>query len=99
MANAFEKKKKESSQLVVHKDIREVTYNMGTNLTNEKPEEYNIPSEYDNTGQSKVYYAEWFPNGGRVQIICYDFAKHTNIQSGLDVSMRSEEFQNWLNRG
>lgn len=40
MANAFEKKKKETSQLVVHKDIREVTYNMGTNLTNEKPEEY-----------------------------------------------------------
>ena len=40
MANEFEKKKKESSQLVVHKDIREVTYNMGSNLTNEKPEEY-----------------------------------------------------------
>ena len=67
-------------------------------LFNKKPQEYNMPSEYDKTGQSKVYYAEWFPDGGRVQIICYDFAKHTNIQSGLDVSIRSEEFQNWLNQ-
>lgn len=65
---------------------------------NQRPEEYTVISEYDKTGQSKVYYAEWYPDRGRVQIICYDFAKHTNIQSGLDVSLRSEEFQNWLNR-
>lgn len=40
MANAFEKKKKESSQLILHRDIRDMTYNTGTTLTNENPEEY-----------------------------------------------------------
>ena len=41
---------------------------------NQRPEEYTVISEYDKTGQSKVYYAEWYPDRGRVQIICYDFA-------------------------
>ena len=68
-----------------------------SSLFNERPEEYTTISDYDDTGQSKVYYAEWYLDGGRAQIICYDFAKHTNIQSGLDVSIRSEEFQIWLN--
>ena len=63
---------------------------------NEKPEEFTTISPYDETGQSILYYAEWYLNGGFVQVICYDFAKHTNIQSGLDVSIRSEEFQSWL---
>jgi len=40
MANAFEKKKKESSQLILHRDIRDMTYNTGTTLANENPEEY-----------------------------------------------------------
>lgn len=40
MAHAFEKKKKESSQLILHRDIRDMTYNTGTTLANENPEEY-----------------------------------------------------------
>ena len=69
-----------------------------SSILSERPHEYTIPSNYDETGQSKMYYAEWYLNEGSVQIICYDFAKHTNIKSGLDVSIRTTEFQDWLNK-
>ena len=69
-----------------------------SSIFTQKPKKYILPSAYDETGQSKMHYAEYYFNGGRVQIICYDFAKHTNIQSGLDVSIRTTEFQDWLNK-
>jgi len=64
----------------------------------ESPNRFVVPSSYDSTGQSKLHYAEYSVNKGFIQIICYDFAKHTKIKSGLDVSIISKEFQDWLDQ-
>ena len=63
----------------------------------QKPEKSIIPSDYDKTGKSKMHYITYELDDGLVHNVCYDFAEHTNIQSGLDISIRLNEFQDWLN--
>ena len=55
------------------------------------------PSPYDETGQSKAIGVEfYFKKGGSASVVCYDFAKHMNNPSGLDVSISNKEFDDWL---
>ena len=61
------------------------------------PDIITIDSEYDETGESKVHYISYKLNSGYIQVICHLFAEHTKIKSGLDLSIRTNEFQNWLN--
>ena len=60
--------------------------------------EYNMsPETLVHTGEDFKSNVDYYLNKGRVAIICYDFAEHTNIKSGLDLTIRSKEFQDWLN--
>ena len=38
-----------------------------------------------------------FDSGDVVDITCYDYAKHMNEPSGLDVAVSSKKFELWLN--
>ena len=69
-----------------------------SSIFTQKPDKNIVPSIYDETGQSKLHNVIYYFSGGAVKIICNDFAKHTNIQSGLDLSIRSKEFQDWLRK-
>jgi len=68
-----------------------------SSMFNQKPKKYTRPSVYDETGESLLHNVDYYFNKGRVGIICYDYAEHTNITSGLDLTIRSKEFQDWLN--
>ena len=67
-------------------------------IFNKKPKKYTLPEPLDKTGISKMHYVEYYFRKGRVQAICYVYGEHMNIESGLDLSIRSEKFQKWLNK-
>ena len=69
-----------------------------SSIFTQKPDKYILSDKDDETGQSKRHYAAYYLDGGDVSIICYEFAKHMNIRNGLDLSIRSYEFQNWLRK-
>ena len=69
-----------------------------SSIFTQKPDKYILLDKDDETGQSKRHYAVYYLDGGDVSIICYEFAKHMNIRNGLDLSIRSKEFQNWLSK-
>ena len=53
----------------------------------------------DKTGKSKVTGITWdFSTRATVSVICMDFAKHVDRTSGLDVTIRSTEYQKWLEK-
>ena len=66
---------------------------------NTKKDEWNRSSAADPTGQSKVIGVSFiFEKGGNVSVVCYDYAKHVDRPSGLDVSVRNKEFAQWLRK-
>ena len=66
---------------------------------NTKKDEWNRSSAADPTGQSKVIGVSFiFEKGGNVSAVCYDYAKHVDRPSGLDVSVRNKEFAQWLRK-
>ena len=66
---------------------------------NTKKNEWNRSSAADPTGQSKIIGVSFeFEEGGDVSVTCYDYAKHVNRASGLDVSVRNKEFNQWLDK-
>ena len=53
----------------------------------------------DKTGKSIATGITWdFSTGATVSVTCYDFAKHVERTSGLDVTIRSAEFSKWLRK-
>ena len=67
------------------------------NLFIQKGKKSIVPSAYDETGESKQHYITYGLDDGYIMLVCYDMAKHTNIQGGLDLAIRFKEFQDWLN--
>ena len=67
------------------------------NLFIQKGKKSIVPSAYDETGESKQHYITYGLDDGYIMLVCYDMAKHTNIQGGLDLAIRLKEFQYWLN--
>ena len=67
---------------------------------NTKKDEWSrSPDEVDSTGQSKVIAVSFrFKKGGNVSVLCHDYAKHVDLPSGLDVTVRNKEFQQWLEK-
>ena len=55
-----------------------------------------FPSRFDSTGKSKITAVYYFAEDGYAEISCYDFADHINIQSGIDVSIKSNILGDWL---
>ena len=66
---------------------------------NTKKDEWNRSPPSDPTGQSKVIAVSFnFKKGGNVSVLCHDYAKHVDLPSGLDVTVRNKEFQKWLRK-
>ena len=57
---------------------------------------FNRSSAYDDTGQSKVIGYMFDLDNGRAGVVCYNYSEHVNIASGLDVTLRSKEYNQWL---
>ena len=54
-------------------------------------------SRVDPTGESKVHGIVFdFKNGGSISVTCVNYASHVDRPSGLDVSIRNNEFSEWL---
>ena len=66
---------------------------------NTKKDEWSRSPPVDSTGQSKVTAVSFrFKKGGSVSVLCHDYAKHVDLPSGLDVTVRNKEFQKWLEK-
>ena len=57
---------------------------------------WNRSSAYDETGQSKVIGIDFDLENGSAGVVCYNYSKHVNRPSGLDVTLRSKEYDSWL---
>ena len=58
--------------------------------------EYRHPQ--DTTGKSKIYRTVFeFTSMDKIEIVCYDLARHMNQPSGLDVGIISAEYRKWIN--
>lgn len=58
--------------------------------------EYKHPQ--DMTGKSKIHRIVFeFKSMDKIEIVCFDLAKHMNQPSGLDVGIVSAEYRKWLN--
>ena len=55
-----------------------------------------FPSRIDNTGESKITAIYYYADDGYAEIACYDFAKHVNTASGIDVAITTTELGNWV---
>ena len=88
MIDYSNKKECSDKQNEIAKDLK--------SIISQEPKKTTITSKYDKTGKSKIYYYYYKLNNGYLQIICSIYAEHTNIQGGLDLSVRSKEFQMWL---
>ena len=55
-----------------------------------------FPSRIDSTGESKVTAIYYYTDDGYAEIACYDFAKHINTVSGIDVAITTIELGNWV---
>ena len=63
----------------------------------ENRRDFIINSRLDPTGESKVNGVVFdFKNGGTVSVTCVNYASHIDRPSGLDVSIRNNEFSEWL---
>ena len=52
----------------------------------------------DMTGKSKIHRIVFeFKSMDKIEIVCFDLAKHMNQPSGLDVGIVSAEYRKWLN--
>ena len=76
-------------------DIEKTFDNM---FSNSKKDKWSQDHTQDQTGKSKVHWIVYsFNTGDKVEIVCFDMAKHMNQPSGLDVGIISAEYRNWLN--
>ena len=58
--------------------------------------EWDKISSQDKSGKSKIFGTSLDLNSGTASVICYLFTKEANIKSGLDVSVKSKEFNDFL---
>ena len=81
------------------KKQKKIVKNLSLIFENTKKDEWNRSPPNDPTGQSKVIAVTFkLEKGGSVSVLCHDYAKHIDLPSGLDVSVRSEEFHQWLRK-
>ena len=55
-----------------------------------------FPSRVDTTGESQITGIYYNADDGYAEISCYDFAKHINIVSGIDVGIFTIELGDWI---
>lgn len=67
-------------------------------FSNTKKDKWTQKHTQDKTGKSEVHWIVYsFNTGDKVELICFDMAKHMKQPSGLDVGIVSAEYRNWLN--
>ena len=67
-------------------------------LSNAKKDKWTQKHTQDKTGKSELHWIVYsFNTGDKVELICFDMAKHMKQPSGLDVGIVSAEYRNWLN--
>jgi len=86
-----------SDPKVCLKKQKEISYTLSSDFKDAEIYKWNKPSRYDETGNSQVIGVEfYFKKGGSASVVCYDFAKHVNKPSGLDVSISNKEYDDWI---
>ena len=55
-----------------------------------------FPLRVDATGESQITGIYYNADDGYAEISCYDFAKHINIVSGIDVGIFTTELGDWI---
>ena len=79
--------------------LKKIVKDLSKMFENTKKDEWNRSPPSDPTGQSKVIAVSFnFKKGGNVSVLCHDYAKHVDLPSGLDVTVRNKEFQQWLEK-
>ena len=64
-----------------------------------KKDEWKRSPPVDPTGQSEITSFDFIlEDGGNVSVVCHDYAKHVDLPSGLDVTVRNEEYRKWLDK-
>ena len=53
-------------------------------------------SMYDKTGKSKVTSIYYDTKLGSAKISCYHFSEHVKYSSGIDITLNTKEFNDWL---
>jgi len=53
-------------------------------------------SMYDKTGKSKITSIYYDTKLGSAKISCYHFSEHVNFASGIDITINTKEFSDWL---
>jgi len=82
-------------------NLRDEIQNEIVNIfNNAETSETEFKSKRDPTGKSKIYgirnYLKPYPSEEAISIHCYDMSKDTNIEKSLKVSVRNNEFGNFL---
>ena len=77
---------------------KEIENEFTTSLSDKKKIKIENKHLQDKTGKSKIHRIIFeFESMDKIEIVCFDLAKHMNQPSGLDVGIVSVEYRNWLN--
>ena len=74
----------------------EIEKEMKSLFSNADIREWDRISTQDKSGKSKLFGTSFDLNSGTASVICYLFTKESNIKSGLDVSVKSKKFNEFL---
>ncbi len=74
----------------------EIVTSLKSTFKNYKIYNWNDPLRQDPSGKSMAVGVEFYLAKGSASVVCYNFTKEANVQSGLDVSITNKEFDNWI---
>ena len=74
----------------------EIEKEMKSQFSNADIREWDKISAQDKSGKSKIFGTSFDLNSGTASVICYLFTKESKIKSGLDVSVKSKKFNEYL---
>ena len=80
------------------KKQKEIVNEFSISLQNFKKDEWVEKHPRDNTGKSKIHWVIFEnQNKDKIEVVCFDLAKHLKQPSGLDVGIISAEYRSWIN--
>ena len=74
----------------------EIVTSLKSTFKNYEIYNWNDPTRQDPSGKSIAVGVEFYMAKGSASVVCYNFTKESNIQSGLDVSITNKEFDDWI---
>ena len=80
------------------KKQKEIEKTFDDMFSNTNKDKWTQKHTQDKTGKSEVHWIVYsFNTGDKVELVCFEMAKHMKQPSGLDVGIVSAEYRNWLN--